>query len=1361
MKRLLRRLSSHTLEHSHSDSNRDNPPPPLPTRDIPHNQTAVLTTTAAVTAISTEQKIWEAVNHPDGISSQEKLLNKIEDGATAAANTSSGVVSTLKAIAANEEVQEIGKAILSGVPALMSALETLSKVHPFAAIAFIPFQFAYKQELKRHDNDRNRMSLFEAIKDVMRVIVELKGVNVTQDDKRLAPDGKPLVSRLAELGELMKKDIEACYGALDAMHTQSLIVRFCKASDWSGRLAGFKVRFKTRREDLQFALTLNTATVIQDMSTMIKDMWQTKFQEEFQAARTPEDRIIDSFFKANGGEKVVMGDPLLLAKLIDIQNKLNPTHNIKSAYAAGAGAQSEVAVILKQYRTDVSVVIQDNMESFSKRMDLSMHLLGEDLKRDIRQEGDRVIRYLKGGPHLRVRDKIMRQVWKDQGWRGSAKTRTLVLALRDYLVERAEHARDELGPDPALSASGPGAEDPQDPETAMGVPLADSWMLDYLQVKRLRNIQQVLDPDTSGFSTIAEVNAFTQSCHVGWSLPRWISYWAMGWQIYATRYCTEIDEIFNQMFLLRDQIGLQMPGNKWNVNAYIADIWPIVTGLTSGIERFEGTDWLAEQFKDYIEAEESAIRDRLDRIRYGIESSDTVHEILRGEPIERSILMLLAIILRRHLEKIHLCTTMEMHDDELFDDSFTIQFVVEAAWLRYTDLLEFYKHQQIVDMKQNFDWFSKLLPIFVIRERVLRFLDYFAWTDWTSEKEYRSKEIISYSAKSNLAINEIPVEQIKTMLLHEVNQPLFGTSQEDSKNQPNEWNPFQDTDQPTSGVPALGAATQSEAPTVAVPDTAEVPASHSEALIASYSGTWFGFHVLPDTGRPTTGMFYVKITASVQNEQTELTIGGEATSFGLTPEIGTIKGTASTTAKPDGKFTLEFQHLGYHYYSGTLSPDLDVINGECVSSGYEGDFILKKTPTDSIMCHRPLFPRRLDTKELWSFAISVVLDDLRRRNPSRQYVCGRLKMVRRLLELMHNDDRPGEPTEHSELKNAFTVQEYTEIRRMALWYRHVGSLQSGLDCDCCGKSISRSRVLCMECDRDSKDGPASTVEFDAKESCVSCSRLLGRDDLRTPHLPSHLLFKTRDMLFLKDYFLLKTRAVNGATLGTRLYRQAQMSATTTTISTTLVLGRASSEPHVVDASSTVVLDTVAPISASIVNESESTDSDDEEPETEVITLKCLICHERVSTPCWYCLDCRQESEDAFVCRACETAIEELFPWDYLRRYRTEVRYHKETVYDKKAKVYKETLAAFSPSAHNVLHLLVRIGNTDKDVTPADEATNDSHEQQVVSPSGDLRLREVEERLLRRMEEDKEQLGERLARMEAMLQALLPAASAVV
>jgi predicted DNA repair protein MutK len=42
-----------------------------------------------------------------------------------------GVIGLIQTVAANEEVQAIGKTILDGVPALMSALETLTEVHPF------------------------------------------------------------------------------------------------------------------------------------------------------------------------------------------------------------------------------------------------------------------------------------------------------------------------------------------------------------------------------------------------------------------------------------------------------------------------------------------------------------------------------------------------------------------------------------------------------------------------------------------------------------------------------------------------------------------------------------------------------------------------------------------------------------------------------------------------------------------------------------------------------------------------------------------------------------------------------------------------------------------------------------------------------------------------------------------------------------------------------------------------------------------------------------------------------------------------------------------------------------------------------
>jgi hypothetical protein len=197
-----------------------------------------------------------------------------------------------------------------------------------------------------------------------------------------------------------------------------------------------------------------------------------------------------------------------------------------------------IAALRKEYREDIQGIIQENLESYSKRFAMGLDDLGKDLGNKIQHQGDRLIKYLRGGPHQRIKDKVrsshcmkrssfdfqmVYHVWKDQvsykvffcapapstdpqqGWKGSAKTRPLVLALRDYFVERVEHSKlpppsTEVARKRPISTLPKDEDDDDDPETDISVPLPDDWMAQYLQVKRLRYLERRSKFTTSALS---------------------------------------------------------------------------------------------------------------------------------------------------------------------------------------------------------------------------------------------------------------------------------------------------------------------------------------------------------------------------------------------------------------------------------------------------------------------------------------------------------------------------------------------------------------------------------------------------------------------------------------------------------------------------------------------------------------------------------------------------------------------------------------------------------------------------------------------------------------------------------------------
>ncbi|KAJ7321368.1 hypothetical protein DFH08DRAFT_818730 [Mycena albidolilacea] len=461
-------------------------------------------------------EMWGSIDDRSEYASKtekDREQNQRHRDAVAIESSSDGVVGLVKTVLANDEVKAIGNAIIEGVPAIMSALETLTEIH---------------QLLKGRPSIgitmRKRTALFGKIRDVMFILLELKGFR--KDDTRSTPEGKPVLSRLASICKDMKKDIEECY---------------------NGRSLS----------------------------------WQGKAVDRNQVASR-------------------------------CRGPVGPADKGRPGFDETAA----VAALRKEYRED----IQGSM-----RFAMELDDLGKDLDHKIQQQGDRLIKYFRGGPHRRIKDKC----FGSGKSRAGKEVRNFDPWCLHYAITLSSASK--LPRERTISSVPEEDDDGDDPETDITVPLPDDWIPEYLQA---------LDPDYSGFATISEINAFTHARPEDWrhsSFPRWISYWTIGWQIYANKYCLEIEELFGQMILPNDQTAIKMPGKTRYLNAYIEGCWEQVTALTFCIEPCDSDPWLVEKFAGigYIANEEN-------------------------------------------LAKMHLCLKQDIDPRELRDDIDTVDWVIIA-----------------------------------------------------------------------------------------------------------------------------------------------------------------------------------------------------------------------------------------------------------------------------------------------------------------------------------------------------------------------------------------------------------------------------------------------------------------------------------------------------------------------------------------------------------------------------------------------------------------------------------------------------------------------------------------------------------
>ncbi|KAI0644525.1 hypothetical protein C8Q79DRAFT_777894 [Trametes meyenii] len=682
-------------------------------------------------------------------SKQAKLVNKSGDLINTIQTdlaTSRSYASPLKSAYESEAfkvVRDGVNSLVDSLPGLIKALDEVAKLHPFIGIAVGAFRIVVELDLKRRDNDKKIASLFLQMKDMMEALLQLRSV---KDQDTMGPGGMTVKARMQELVKQTADDITACGNACDAYSKKRLIVKVIKGSVWESTLKGYMDVFAKRKKDFTFALAIHTGMGVDDANRKLISL-DSKIDliiEFFQKATSPEQQELAALVQKKGGATAVMGNSDALNELLKFKPS-SATNTTKRGdregveHSSHSGPGNLDALKLELFESP-ELAIRKNLEVFERKFKMQQRELTEEMRRVVHHEGDRVIEAVTSGPHERIIDPEIHEIWKDMRWPGHVKARHFVLALRDYYRQQIDLKKRERGEAFTIHISDD-----------------DEWALEWININRLQALAEAFDDDASGFITISEVNQLTSSRPENWSLLHWLAYWAIGWQMTATYYRDKIIETLAQMFSMRPLIH---PANAQAVEKYLETVYKRVCTLTSSFVCTSQSDALKARFQRYVDAEERRLREGLETVRYDIDAIDTLTLITGPGRIEKYLFPLLYLLLKRDFEIFRLCRKMVVHKDELWDSGDTIVWVFDAVDFRHNDLEALFKQQKLdaaqqfkVHASELFDYWHDGTKFWSLKNlREWEFSEY-EYVDENEDQDIDASKLLNYPAAADALYN--------------------------------------------------------------------------------------------------------------------------------------------------------------------------------------------------------------------------------------------------------------------------------------------------------------------------------------------------------------------------------------------------------------------------------------------------------------------------------------------------------------------------------------------------------------------------------------------------------------------------------
>ncbi|RDX49204.1 hypothetical protein OH76DRAFT_1351074 [Lentinus brumalis] len=557
--------------------------------------------------------------------------------------------------------------LVDGLPGLVKALDDISRIHPYIAAAVGVFKVVIELEVKRRDNDKKVNLLFLEMKNMMSALLQLQNVR----PNHIGRDGLTVGMRLKSIVKQTAADIKECANACDTYMKKRLLVKVPKSGAWDETLKGYVQIFADRKTAFVFAMSIHTGMAVDNANDKL-DQLMTRMDvllEFFEKAAPQNQRILKIMVQRAGGTEQALKEQTVVQELLKREQSLDSARTgdapVIPGPPLGYASRSQLQLLKTELAEAPVAAIRSNFESFERKFEILQQEMIDEMRKIVVHEGDRVISTVLSGPHDRIIDPDMFELWKDMRWRGIVKARHLVLAIHDYYLQKLDDLQHGIqSPGHHLSES-------------------DIWAVEQLDLMHLQPVIEALDADASGFVTIQELNQFTNTRPQGWSLPHWLAFWAIGWQLAMTDYRKKIVNILKAMSNLAEGIR---HANRSKVRWYLEAVKPLVDEMTSSFQGNTERLSLLPRFQAHIQREETRVSKHLETARYDLDAPDTLAFINGRRGLERNIFTLLYLLLVRHYNIMKMGQKCIIHPDKLLDAESSIQMVKDVYELRRQSL---------------------------------------------------------------------------------------------------------------------------------------------------------------------------------------------------------------------------------------------------------------------------------------------------------------------------------------------------------------------------------------------------------------------------------------------------------------------------------------------------------------------------------------------------------------------------------------------------------------------------------------------------------------------------------------------------